>query len=135
MYLLDTNVLSEFVRKSPNAKLLDEVRRRSPETLTTSCICVMELRHGAVRTGNAGALWSRIETLILRRVSVLEVRVEDAILAGEILASLWSAGKPIEVEDVLIAAGALSRGFTVVTHNVSHFRRIPGLKVEDWMAA
>lgn len=93
----------------------------------------MELRHGAARTQNQSALWSRIESLILKRVSVLEIRTEDAVLAGDLLAHLWSIGKPIEVEDVLIGASALSRGLTVVTHNLNHFRRIPGLKVEDWL--
>ncbi len=95
----------------------------------------MELRHGAARTSSPSALWSRIENSILKRVSVFEVRAEDAILAGDLLAHLWSVGKPVEVEDVLIAASALSRGLTVVTHNVNHFRRIPGLKVEDWLAS
>ena len=95
----------------------------------------MELRHGAVRSPHANALWSRIESSILKHVSILEVRTDDAVLAGDLLAHLWSVGKPVEVEDVLIAASALSRGFTVVTHNVSHFRRIPGLKVEDWLAS
>lgn len=135
MYLLDTNILSEFVRRTPSASLMEALRRRSPETLSTSCICVMELRHGAVRTQSPNALWSRIESLILKRVSVLEIRTEDAILAGDLLAHLWSIGKPIEVEDVLIAASALSRGLTVVTHNLNHFRRIPGLNVEDWLAS
>jgi tRNA(fMet)-specific endonuclease VapC len=95
----------------------------------------MELRHGVVRTQGSSALWNRIESQILKRVSVLEIRTEDAILAGDLLAHLWSVGKPIETEDILIGASALSRGLTVVTHNVSHFRRIPGLKVEDWLVS
>ena len=135
MYLLDTNILSEFVKKTPNAGLMEALRQASPETLSTSCICVMELRHGAVRTQGSSALWNRIESQILKRVSVLEIRTEDAILAGDLLAHLWSVGKPIETEDILIGASALSRGLTVVTHNVSHFRRIPGLKVEDWLVS
>lgn len=135
MYLLDTNILSEFVRKTPNVGLTEALKRIAPETLSTSCICVMELRHGAIRTQSSGTLWGRIESQILKRVSVLEIRTEDAILAGDLLAHLWSKGKPIETEDVLIGASALSRGFTVVTHNVNHFRRIPGLKVEDWLTS
>jgi tRNA(fMet)-specific endonuclease VapC len=133
LYLLDTNILSELVRRKPRASLLDALRRTTPEMLSTSCICVMELRHGAVRTHGPNDLWSRIESQILARVTVLEIRVEDAILAGDVLAHLWSLGKPIETEDLLIGASALSRGLTVVTHNVSHFLRIPGLKVEDWL--
>ena len=40
----------------------------------------------------------------------------------------------IDVEDVLIGATALTQGLGVVTNNVDHFRRIPGLRVEDWTA-
>jgi tRNA(fMet)-specific endonuclease VapC len=135
LYLLDTNILSELVRKTPRASLIDALRRTAPEMLSTSCICAMELRHGAMRTNSPGGLWSRIESQILARLTVLDIRTEDAILAGDVLAHLWSVGKPIETEDVLIGASALSRGLTVVTHNVNRFRRIPGLKVEDWLTS
>lgn len=133
MYLLDTNILSELVRKKPNPNLMEALRRRPPEALATSCICVMELRHGAARSRNPHALWRRIEQDILERVAILAVTTEDALLAGDLQAQLWSLGKPIETEDLLIGASALSRGFAVVTHNVSHFRRLPGLRVEDWL--
>lgn len=135
MYLLDTNILSQFIRKRPNAHLMEAVRHRTSEVLSTSCICVMELRHGAARSPSPETLWSRIEREILGRVSVLDIRTEDALLAGDLLAHLWSVGKPIEVEDLLIGASALSRRFTVVTHNVRHFRRIPGLSVKDWLGS
>ena len=44
------------------------------------------------------------------------------MVAGDVLAHLWSVGRSIDVEDVLIGATALSRGLTVVTNNVAHFR-------------
>ncbi|MEX0879795.1 MAG: PIN domain-containing protein [Thermoanaerobaculia bacterium] len=135
MYLLDTNILSELIRKRPNTSLMDTLRTCPADALSTSCICLMELRHGAARSRGPRALWRRIEHEILERVTVLEVRAEDALLAGDLQAELWALGKPIETEDLLIGASALARGFTVVTHNVSHFRRIPGLRVEDWMTS
>jgi tRNA(fMet)-specific endonuclease VapC len=94
----------------------------------------MELRHGAVRRRDHGALWRRIEREILARVEILGIGTEEALLAGDVLAHLWSVGRPIDVEDVLIGATALARGLTVVTNNVGHFRRIPDLSVEDWIA-
>lgn len=94
----------------------------------------MELRHGAVRRRNHGTLWRRIEREILERVEILGIGTEEAMVAGDVLAHLWSVGRSIDVEDVLIGATALSRGLTVVTNNVAHFRRIPDLSVEDWLA-
>jgi tRNA(fMet)-specific endonuclease VapC len=94
----------------------------------------MELRHGAMRRRDHGTLWRRIEREILRRVEILGIGTEEALVAGDVLAHLWSIGKPLGVEDVLIGATALSRRLTVVTDNVAHFRRIPGLSVENWIA-
>ena len=135
MYLLDTNVLSQLVRKRTPVGLTDRLRHHANQTLFTSCICVMELRHGAMRRDDHGALWSRIEREILARVEILGLGVDDAVIAGDVLAHLWSRGRVIDVEDVLIGATALARDLTVVTNNLDHFRRIPRLRVEDWTAA
>ncbi len=133
MYLLDTNILSQVLRKSPSPRLLKRLSVEESATKATSCICVMELRHGALRRDDGGALWRRIERELLGRLDILDVGLDDALLAGELLAGLSSTGQKIDVEDVLIAATALTQGFTVVTNNVRHFERIPGLRVEDWL--
>lgn len=135
MYLLDTNVLSEVVRRRPNPGVAERLRSAEPDELFTSCICVMELRSGAVRVHDHGALWRRLERDVLGAVQVLGIGVEEALLAGDILAGLLSKGTPIDVEDILIGATALRRGLTVVTRNLRHFRRIPELAVEDWFQA
>lgn len=94
----------------------------------------MELRHGAMRRADHGALWSRIEREVLDRVEILGLGSEEAIIAGDTMAQLWSHGQMIDVEDILIGATALARNLTVVTNNLEHFRRIPGLRIEDWTA-
>ena len=133
MYLLDTNVLSEVLRKRPDAGLLARLGAVPAEALFTSCISVMELRHGAARRPDRGALWRRIERDVLPRVQVLGLDVEEALVAGEVQAQLWATGCPIDVEDVLIGATALVRRLAVVTNNVAHFARIPNLRVVNWM--
>jgi tRNA(fMet)-specific endonuclease VapC len=135
VYLLDTNVVSQILRRKPARPLVDRFLRQPPETLFTSCICVMELRHGAARLNDHGVLWRRIERDVLERLQILPVGVEEAVLAGDILAHLRAIGRPIDVEDVLIGATALRYGLSVVTGNVKHFGRIPNLVVEDWLAA
>jgi tRNA(fMet)-specific endonuclease VapC len=92
----------------------------------------MELRHGATRRGDDGALWTRIEREVLSRVDILGVGMEEAIIAGDTMAHLAARGQMIDVEDILIGATALARNFTVVTNNLDHFRRIPRLRLDDW---
>ena len=59
---------------------------------------------------------------------------EDARAAGAIRAALQTAGQPIGAYDVLLAGQARRRGATLVTSNVGEFKRVAGLKCEDWAA-
>jgi len=133
-YLLDTNVLSEIVRQQPNPALMKRIRRCRRHQLATSAMCVTELRYGALRSPAGEQLWDRIADDVLSLVRILPLGEDEAVRAGDILAQLAQDGDSIEVEDVLIGATALSRGLTMVTRNLRHFSRIPGLKVESWYA-
>lgn len=131
-YLLDTNVLSELLRKRPSSRVLERVRDTPKEELATSSICLTELRYGAARHPQGAALWGRISREVLPGVRILPLGVEEAERAGELLALLESDGNSIGLEDILIGATALVNGLTAVTRNVRHFNRIEGLAVESW---
>lgn len=131
-YLLDTNVLSELVRKQPAPGVLHRIGELSLERVMTSCICAMELRYGAARHPDGERLWDRIQKDVLARVRVLPLTEADALRAGVLLAGLADRGTPIGIEDVLIAATALGNDLVVVTRNVKHYRRVPDLRVEAW---
>ncbi len=131
-YLLDTNVLSEVIKKRPSTSVMSRLRDMPQDALYTSSVCVMELRYGAVRSPGGAALWERIRRDILQRVKVLPLREADATRAGEILAELEARGAPIGIEDVMIGATALTGDLILVTRNVRHLNRIPGLAVENW---
>ena len=98
----------------------------------TSAICLTELRYGAVRHPRGAPIWERIEGEILPRLRVLSVSMGEALRAGDLLAELAGRGESIGLEDVLIAATALESGLTVVTRNLKHFSRVPGLLAESW---
>ena len=133
MYLLDTNALSELLKKRPKPQFLTRLRRHPPEIFFTSSICVMELRHGSRRREDHTVFWQRITHEVLSRVTILDFSVSEAVVAGDILAHLARRGELIGVEDVLIGATALVREYTVVTGNIRHFERIPALQVENWL--
>jgi tRNA(fMet)-specific endonuclease VapC len=131
-YLLDTNVLSELLRKRPMAVVAARLEGKSASELYTSVTCVMELRFGAARHPDGRVLWGRIVRELLPRVQALPIDTLVATRAGGMLAALEAAGTPIGTEDVLIAATAMVHGLTVVTRNLRHFRRVDGLIVESW---
>jgi len=133
MYLLDTNALSELIKKQPQSRFVDRLRRHPAEALFTSTICVMELRYGSSRRADRQAFWDRIRREILPRVGILPIGLREALLAGDVLADLSLRGRRIGPEDLLIGATALAHGYSVVTHNVRHFTRIPNLHVENWL--
>ncbi|HXH40096.1 MAG TPA: PIN domain-containing protein [Thermoanaerobaculia bacterium] len=131
-YLLDTNVLSEVIRKDPNHGLLQRLGEVAPRDAVTSVVCVAELRHGAARVAHGSRLWERIAREILSRVDILPLGEAEAVRAGDLLATLEAQGEPIGMEDVWIGATALEHRLIVVTRNLKHFRKIPGLVSESW---
>ncbi|MFQ5739243.1 MAG: PIN domain-containing protein [Acidobacteriota bacterium] len=134
-YLLDTSLISEILKKRPSSQVMGRLRAVPAwQLLTTSTVCVMELRFGAVRHPDGEPLWQRIRREVLDRISILPLGLKEAVKAGEVLAALQAAGTPIGVEDVLIGATALAHDLTVATRNLKHFSRLPGLLTEDWWA-
>lgn len=134
-YLLDTNVLSELIRKRPYPGVTERLRRLPQDQLVTSSVCVTELRYGAARHPQGDALWKRISEEVLAHIQILPLGSKEAERAGELLASLERRGEVIGIEDILIGATALENDFTIVTRNLRHFSRLDGLVVESWWEA
>ena len=132
MYLMDTNMLSELLRKNPNPNFMIRLRTTPANALFSASICIMELRYGALKRGNPAGLWTRIEQQILPRIQILSFSYKEALKAGELLHHSFSAGQPIGIEDIMIASIALCNGLTVVSANSKHFSRVPELRIENW---
>jgi predicted nucleic acid-binding protein len=133
MFLLDTNIISELIKREPNPHLLVRMEDIPDASLCTASVCVMELRFGALRVPNGEALWNRIQKRILSRMQIQSFGYQEAMKAAELLAVLYASGRPIGIEDTMIASTALSNALIVVTANTEHFSRIPGLQSENWL--
>ena len=133
MYLLDTNILSELMKRQPNSQLLSRLGSEPAYTLFTSCICIMELRFGSALRKDFNRFWQKITKEIISRVNILPIDKKEVLVAGDILAGLRKTGQIIGLEDVLIAASAITNQYTVVTANIRHFSRISNLRVENWL--
>ncbi len=129
-YLLDTNACSDyFTARYP--KVVARIQSCLPDDLRLSVVVVAELRYGADHSARRRANHARIDALI-EEIETLDFDLRAAASYGRVRAQLEVGGTPIEPNDMLIAAHALSRGLTVVTDNTVEFRRVKGLKVENW---
>lgn len=128
-YLLDSNAVIALLKS--HSEFVAKLKRRRPQDFAISSIVAHELYYGAFRGQRVAENLARVEAL---RFPVLEFDAEDARQAGAIRASLMAAGTPIGPYDLLIAGQALARSLVLITHNTREFTRVPGLKLEDWLA-
>ncbi|MDP2409118.1 MAG: type II toxin-antitoxin system VapC family toxin [Pseudolabrys sp.] len=130
-YLLDTNILSDLIR-NPQGKAARRIAKAGEDSVCTSIIVAAELRYGCAKSGSA-RLRKAVEDL-LSEIAVLPFEAPADAAYGVIRASLESGGTPIGGNDLLIAAHAKTLGAIVVTANTQEFRRVGGVKVENWLA-
>jgi tRNA(fMet)-specific endonuclease VapC len=127
-YLLDTDSVSYALRGQGDVGV--RIRACNPSDLRISAITLAELRYGADRKGSR-----KLHALIDTFAATIEAVPFDEVAAaefGRIGSMLAERGTPIGEFDVLIAAHAVSLRCTLVTNNVRHFSRVPGLSVENW---
>ena len=132
-YLLDTNIVSYYLRRSLPAleeRVNDALKHR---TIAISAITRAELRYGQVGMTPEDRRRPLIDSFFLRLPSV-EWSNEAADIYGPLKDTLKRQGRPIGDMDTLIAAHALAEKLILVTHNTRHFENVPGLKLEDWLA-
>lgn len=129
-YMLDTNIISDLIR-NPKGKAAKRIAKVGEDTICTSIIVAAELRYGCARKGS-GRLLKAVEDL-LGEIAVLPFDIPADVEYGGIRSELESLGRPIGGNDMLIAAHARTLGATIVTANVDEFKRVPGLKVENWL--
>ena len=130
LYLLDTNILSHLVRQ-PQGPVMARIADVGEANVMTSVIVACELRYGAARRGSRRL--SRQVEAILGAIAIRPLESDVERLYASIRVALEKRGPPIGAHDLLIAAHARSSGAICVTDNVAEFRRVPGLKVENWV--
>jgi tRNA(fMet)-specific endonuclease VapC len=129
MFLLDTNTASYLIKGTVAA--VDRAAAAVPvEQIVLSAITEGELIYGLEKKPQATRLRILVEEF-LHRVTVLEWNSNAARHYGAVRARLEALGQPMANLDTMIGAHALSVGAVLVTHDKA-FRRIRGLKVEDW---
>lgn len=137
-WLLDTCVISELTRKSPNAIVTHWLTRHAHDALL-SAVTLGEIQYGIERLAvgrGRNALQQWFDGLCTQ-FSARTVATDDAVWRsyGRLKASVESIGRPQEDLDLLIAATAAVHQLTVVTRNVKHFEDT-GIKIfNPWLPA
>jgi tRNA(fMet)-specific endonuclease VapC len=131
-YVLDTNVVSSLMRGEPNA--IEHLRRVAQADVFIPHPVVAEIEYGIQRLPRSKrreALASRFELLKseIRRATWSD-EVSEAF--GALKATLERRGERIEDFDAAVASHAVANGCVLVTANLKHMLRVPGLEIEDW---
>ena len=130
-YLLDTNILSDLVRH-PQGRIAHRIALEGEKSICTSIVVAAELRFGAEKRGSR-LLTTQLEA-VLSVIEILPLEEPADHHYGKLRRYLEKKGAGIGPNDMLIAAHALALDCTVVTANDREFSRVPGLKVENWLA-
>lgn len=137
MILLDTNVVSEPLRPTPEARVIEWIDAQPLETVYLSAMTVAELRAGVAllpagkrRSHLHEQLEKRVLPLFAGRVLPFDLACTHAY--AELLARVRKAGGGIETADACIAAVAATNRFTVATRNTSPFQMAGVSVINPW---
>jgi predicted nucleic acid-binding protein len=92
-------------------------------------VVVGEINEGTFRSSAVARHLENIEERVLPAVTVLSYDVAAARVCGQVRAQLEIAGRPLADADLQIAATALLHDLELVTGNLKHFERVPGLRI------
>jgi tRNA(fMet)-specific endonuclease VapC len=132
LYLLDTNTVSYYIANNP-PQVRENLLRVNLQSTAVSTITEAELRYGLARNPNALRRRKSVESF-LTEVLILSWDSAAAHTYGQLRATQERKGRPLSVEDLMIAAHALALNLTLVTHDQA-FSFVDGLKTEDWTKA
>jgi tRNA(fMet)-specific endonuclease VapC len=129
--LLDTDILSAIMKKHPTAIAHAKGYLKTHGRFTISIITRFEILRG-LKSKKARTQLTRFDHFCSVN-EVLQLTDEIIIKAADIYADLYQRGELISDADILIAASALVNDLTVVTNNEDHFKRITGLRMDNWL--
>jgi predicted nucleic acid-binding protein len=137
MILLDTNILSELMRLSPNNKVIDTIDKLPIESTYISAITHAEILQGIAllpkgkRKQNLAKMADEILTLFAEKTLAFDKHASP--FYADIIRQQHQKGRPIDFPDAQIAAIALQYNLQLVTRNIKDFENIAGLQlINPW---
>ena len=130
--LLDTDVLSGLMRRTPAALNRARTYLADYRQLTISLVTRLEILRG-LKAKRATAQLAAFDSFC-RNNEVLPISDQIIVRAADIYADLHIRGQLIPDADILIAATAIENSLVMATNNLSDFGRIAGLRIDNWIA-
>ena len=132
-HLLDTNSVIDHLRREPASNVTTRLMAAPPGSVALCSVVLAELYYGAMHSGPAHQA-ANLALIAKLRTQFVSLPFDDRAAEeyGKVRAHLAALGTPIGPNDLMIAAIALANQLTLVTHNTTEFRRVPGLPLEDW---
>ena len=133
MYLFDTDVLSNVVKKSPSAQLLEKLKKISQDMQFTTAVSVGEIYYGASRSPHKDKIIQVFEEKVFPNITILPCDEGSAGIYGSLKAKLEKVGLSTSEPDLRIASIALQHRLILISGNTQHFENIPRLEIENWI--
>ena len=129
-YMLDTNIVIYVIKNRPSK--LKALFKRNSGLMCISAVTFGELVYGAEKSAQTERNLADIEAMAAR-LEVLSLDISAATHFGQLRAELAKSGKQIGPYDQMIAGHARSLGLILVTNNTKEFKRVPGLRIDNWI--
>ena len=133
MYLFDTDALSQIIKRSPSMTFIRKLASIPPEQQFTTTITIGEMVYGAYKSDRPEYFIDKLENLVWRNIQALPFDENAARVYGKVRAQMEKRGIVLLEPDLRIASIALQHNFTIITGNIKHFKKVPGLAVENWL--
>ena len=131
MFLLDTNIWIYIIKKKP-IEVFNRLKALDIGDIKISSITVAELYFGAYNSQLVEKNLKIVDNFLIP-FDIINFDERCALEYGKIKSSLKKEGNIIGELDIQIASVALVNDLTLVTNNEKEFKRIKGLKVENWV--
>jgi len=135
MFLFDTDVITNVLKKRPKKILLERLAAISQSEQYISTITISEIVYGAAKSNRPAYHLNNLEGILLPSVNVVGFDSKSAWICGRLRAELEKKGLPLDLADLEIASIAMAGNFVLVTGNIKHFERIPGLQIQNWLVS
>jgi tRNA(fMet)-specific endonuclease VapC len=132
-YLLDTDTCIYLIKKKPPS-VLQKLSELSTSDVALSMITLFELQYGVENSQHHKQSGKALNHFVESIQYILPMDRLATSYAAQVRADLKRKGTPIGPYDLLIAAVALSNNLTLVSNNTREFKRIEGLKLENWVS-
>lgn len=120
-------------KKRPAAGLIERLAALPRQAQHISTITISEIVYGAWKSGRPQHHVRNLEEVLLPAITILSFDSKAAYLCGMLRHNLEASGTPLALADLEIAAIAMANDLTLLSGNVRHFSRVPGLRLENWL--